>query len=357
MRGEEFFNANLPIFTSTSDTKDRSIFHIAMAHQLLTTFTSFPRLPVELQERIWTLALPTSRVFFAARAIKVGQAACTGAALVRQARLPGYLHACRASRRIALERRGRLTHSRRLGPGYPVFIDLNNDVVYIDRSVLHDSRTIYSPIYTDYVMPLDDLATTSATVGIGYHAPCDLPGLLSSHVVRRGGDTYYLCVGGEHVVHASQARMAQMRLFDEDMAVLLPLPLPGDSENEIQRRIRILERYAAAYDANRARGTNSLAIQMGRALWSPESYWPVFGPSEEEVILPTDLGFGALGEKAIELARAAWLKHVQDPRSRIGSNASPESKVRLDIEEQRDPYEGMPMCIPAVMFRHCEGDH
>lgn len=87
----------------------------------LSTFTLFPNLPTELQDKIWRGALPGPRI--------IQLHYLNGRFSFRGARPPPVLHACRASREVALSVFE--PAFTRDGQRVPVYIDLAHDTLYL----------------------------------------------------------------------------------------------------------------------------------------------------------------------------------------------------------------------------------
>jgi hypothetical protein len=103
-----------------------------------STFTSFPRLPPEVQNMIWQIAIDSvrPRVVEVKENIELAPRSCRSKyggkrQFISTCPIPGVLHACRASRSLAL-RRWRLCFAARYQEP-KIFFDLEEDFLYFGR--------------------------------------------------------------------------------------------------------------------------------------------------------------------------------------------------------------------------------
>ena len=311
---------------------------------------AFPRfldLPVELQDLIWTHALPSRpRVLLAEQSRRERESACTKAAIAWDRPL-ALLSVCRGSRAVALvhlARRDqpavRMTYEGHIGNPrnwchYPLHVDLAADIVFIDESSeeYDEDAPPTLPPHIRLLAAQSGLMVAAAYGKSGWRYMGDV---LERYVERGGRGMYYLCVGGQHVVHISRAQAAAAGLFGagEDPVVLLPLPEPGLADEEVRRRVEALERYALVHEEARGGTGVSLVKVIARAL-------------EISGDIPSDLRFEVLGERAVEVGLESWMEYT-------GISEAHWEQRGL---EGKYPYERMPKCVPVVMMRHCERKH
>ena len=123
------FNHHTVCFRTSITAADLTKYSMAVISTL--TFTSFPKLPAELQNQIWSDALPGPKVVtislkhgYNRRGRPATQCHVSKAPI----HLLSILHTCYASRTVALKRY-RVTFEKQLRR--PIYFDFNNDVLHL----------------------------------------------------------------------------------------------------------------------------------------------------------------------------------------------------------------------------------
>jgi hypothetical protein len=131
--------------------------------QSVTTFTVFPKLPVELRFKIWKLALPGTRVV----AINFDYESET---ITSSARIPAALHTCRESRLEALKVY-KLTFGYLMDPGKVYFNPFSDILLY---TCMCDENTEFDdPTLIMKINGLESVQFIAGACGASCYCICD----------------------------------------------------------------------------------------------------------------------------------------------------------------------------------------